>query len=123
MSKQEKNKKKNSDKKFLRIDPEQRLKVWKKARYAAIALILLVLLVIVFGGQSGFIALLRYSRYEKTLQRRLTEEQRISDSLEIVLTRLKTDPEYKERAAREKLRMIEEGEIIVRFEDSQSSEK
>ncbi len=123
MSKQEKNNEKTSSKKFLRIDPGQRLKVWKKARYAAIALILLVLLVIVFGGQSGFIALLRYSRYEKTLQRRLAEEQRISDSLEVVLTRLRSDPEYKERAAREKLRMIEEGEIIVRFEDSQSSEK
>lgn len=107
------------NRKFLRLNPEKRHRIWKKARYAAVALILIILLAIVFGGQSGIIALYRYSRYEKTLKRRLAQEEQITDSLQQVLTSLRNDPEYKERAAREKLRMIEEGEIIFRFENAE----
>lgn len=103
--------------KFLRLDPEQRKKVWQRARYAAVALILLVLIVIIFGGQSGFVAIYRYSRYEKILEKSLADEKAVTDSLQNVLVRLRSDPEYRERAAREKLRMIEDGEMIFRFEE------
>jgi len=103
--------------KFLRFDPEQRRKMMRRARFAAMALMLIVLLVLIFGGQSGLISIYRYSRYEKILERKLTEEKNASDSLQQVLIKLRSDPEFRERAAREKLRMIDEGEMIFRFDD------
>jgi cell division protein FtsB len=103
--------------KFLRLDPEQRRRVWQRARYAGVALVLLVLIAIIFGGQSGFIAIYRYSRYEKMLEKSLDSEKAVTDSLQNVLMRLRTDSDYRERAAREKLRMIEDGEMIFRFEE------
>lgn len=83
------------------------------------ALMLIILLVLIFGGQSGLISIYRYSRYEKILERKLAEEKNATDSLQQVLIKLRSDPEFRERAAREKLRMIDEGEIIFRFDDSE----
>ncbi len=111
--------KKDSGGKFLRFDPEQRRKMVRRARIAAIALVLIVLIVVIFGGQSGLISIYRYSRYEKILERELAKEKNTTDSLQQVLIKLRSDPEFRERAAREKLRMIDEGEIIFRFDDSE----
>jgi len=102
--------------KFLRLDPESRHKMWKKARLAAFILVILIFVGFVFGGESGVLALYRYSRYEKTLRRRLAKEKARTDSLQQVLTKLRSDPDFQERTAREKLRLIKDGEIIYRFE-------
>ena len=100
---------------FLRLSPENRKKMWKRAKIAIYALVSLLVLIFLFGGEFGMFALYRYDRYKKIYEKQVAIEQVRQDSLSTVLLKLKTDPEYLERLAREKLRMVKDGERIYRF--------
>ncbi len=102
---------------FLRLDPEKRRKMWRRARFAAFFLVVLLIILFIFGGEYGALSIFRYQRYEKTLSNRLEAERAKSDSLRQLLDNLKTDSEFIERTARERLRMIKNGETIYRFEE------
>ncbi|RKZ29904.1 hypothetical protein DRQ36_07210 [bacterium] len=93
--------------------------MWKRAKASFFALIALFVLVLLFRGEFGLLSLYRYSRFEKTLERQLAAEQARGDSLEQVLYRLKTDPEFLERMARERLNMIKDNERVYRFKETE----
>ena len=109
--------KEEEESRFLRISGEKRARMWKRARTALYVLIALVVMVFLFGGEFGVAALYRYGRFEKKLDGRIEAEEARRDSLEQVMEKLTNDPSFVERMAREKLRMISEGEEIYRFEE------
>jgi len=96
--------------------------MWKRAKAALFGLFTLLILFMLFGGEFGFLSAYRYTRYERILQEQLASEQARQDSLEKVLERLKNDPEYLERMAREKLSMVKDGEKIYRFEETEKEQ-
>jgi len=86
-------------------------------RVALFFFIAMLVLVFLFGGQFGLISLLARTRYQKKLEEDLLLEKARKDSLTEVLNRLKTDSEYLEKIARERLILHKKGERIYRFEE------
>ena len=102
---------------FLRLDAEGRRRMWRGARTAIAILFVLLLVLLLFGGDFGLISLYRYRRFEKRIEEEIGAAQARQDSLKQVMLKLKSDDAFKERLAREKLRMIKDGEVIYRFDD------
>ncbi len=107
---------------FLRLDEKARAKMWSGAKKTIFVLVLLIMALLLFGGDFGLISLFRYRRFERHLESQIEFEKARQDSLKEVLMRLNTDDEFKERLAREKLRMVRDGEVIYRFEEQKAGE-
>ncbi|HHS50043.1 MAG TPA: hypothetical protein ENN07_02895 [candidate division Zixibacteria bacterium] len=101
---------------FLRLDEKSRAKMWKSAQNTIFALVVLLFVVLLLGGDFGLISLVKYRRFERRVEQQIEHEKARQDSLRQVLLELSTNEEFKERLARERLRMLKDGEIIYRFE-------
>jgi len=89
--------------------------MWKGARTAIVVLVAIVLLLLLFGGDFGLVSLYSYRRFERKIEKQIVSEKARQDSLKTVMMKLNTDDTFKERLAREKLRMVKDGETIYRF--------
>ncbi|MCK5832135.1 septum formation initiator family protein [bacterium] len=101
---------------FLRLSDENRKKMWKGAQTTLFILIAMIMILLLFGGDFGLISIYKYQRYEKQIAKQIGAEKARQDSLKQALMDLNANDEFKERLAREKLRMLKDGEIIYRFE-------
>ena len=73
---------------------------------------LAIMLAIVF--LPGYSSLHKLREENEQLQRRIKLLESHNDQLEAELGRMKQDPDYVEKVAREKLGIVKEGEIIYR---------
>jgi cell division protein FtsB len=105
---------------FLRLSEKNRRKMWKGARTAIVVLVGIVLLLLLFGGDFGLVSLYSYRRFERKIEKQIVSEKARQDSLKTVMMKLNTDDTFKERLAREKLRMVKDGETIYRFTEQKN---
>jgi len=63
----------------------------------------------------NYLTLVRYTEERETLNIRIEELEKENETLRTEITKLKTDPLYIEKIAREQLGMIRQGEIIYRI--------
>lgn len=96
-----------------------RKKMRSRAKLAVLVGAVVFMAFLLFGGDFGLITLYRYNRFEKALEKQIAIEEARRDSLEKVLEKLKSDEVFIEKLAREKLRMVKEGEKIYRFDASE----
>jgi len=75
----------------------------------------LYLLFSFFAGERGIIELIKIHERATRMQHEITSIQAENNQLSMEIEKLKNDPFYIERLAREKLGMVREGEWIYRF--------
>jgi len=90
----------------------------KSIRWVVVIIILAVAGNVVFGT-TGFYALFKTGKECDRLTEVVLAEQEKIDSLTTVEERLRNDPEYIERAARELLGVSRPGETVIKFVDRQ----
>ena len=80
---------------------------------------ILVLIILGFTAVShrGLLGLYRLEKNQAELELRLTELQAENEKLRSEIERLKTDPAYLEKVAREELGMVREDEIVFQFRE------
>jgi cell division protein FtsB len=108
-------------KQFLRIEPDRmsKIKYYGKVLIWIVGIFLLISFFL--GGKNGTFSFLSYKFYEHRLQKEIEREKHRSDSLENVIQRLQTDSAYIERIARERHKMIRNGEKIIIFKNDSTS--
>jgi cell division protein FtsB len=91
-----------------------------------------ILWIIVFIFLGGFlmyllfpncISLARYKEEQKSLDFKIKELKKENEALKAEIERLKTDPFYIEKIAREELQMTRPGEIIYRITPESNKDK
>jgi len=84
-----------------------------------VGLVVLIILVFTVFGDNGLISLVRDKRHEKSLVQEKERIEKENKELRQEIERLKNDPSYVERLAREELGMVKEGEIVYMFPDDE----
>jgi len=87
----------------------------RRVLYIVIAAALVAIYYLVFDGESGYLKIRAMER--KILERKVENTQlaEANDRLREEIDRLRNDPAYIEKIAREKLGLAKKGEIIYRF--------
>lgn len=85
----------------------------KKGRKFLFLILTIAILFYIFGGRFGLISLIKLKREENRLSARLTRLKAEKIIMESSIYRIKNDPDYVEKLAREKLGMIKKGEKII----------
>ncbi len=85
----------------------------KRSRKIVLWLVFLAILLVIF--LPGYNKLQSLRAKNEMLRKRIEELKESSLELEQEITKLKTDPVYAEKVAREELGVVREGEIIYKF--------
>ncbi len=87
-----------------------------KLKMAVGVLVLIILAFTVFGDR-GLINLVRYQKERQELVSQAQKLKEQNEELRAEIERLKNDPSYIERQAREELGMVKPGELVIQFSD------
>lgn len=93
------------------ITPEQQHKIYK----VTAVLVFCALLWVIFSPQTGLYGFLKQKAQFERLQQKTVELQQQNKALQKDIDRLKNDPEYLERFAREKHGMMKKNERVYDF--------
>jgi cell division protein FtsB len=85
----------------------------KKKRRVILLFIFLVIILLIF--LPGYNKLQNLRARNEMLRKRIEELKKSNVELEQEIVKLKTDPEYMEKVAREELGVVKEGEIIYKI--------